>query len=84
MGLHGKVLVAGGAIGVASEKLLRSCENLLPYLIKPVPADSKTDLLLAKAKPISNGGSASVIYLRRGRKKPLHGETAVRGRSETM
>jgi len=47
----------------------RSCEKLPPYLIKPVPAGSKTDPPLAKAKPISNGGSASVItYLRRGRK----------------
>ena len=34
-----------------------------------MPAGSKMDLLLAKAKPISNSGSASVItYLRRGRK----------------
>ena len=63
---------------------VRSSQKLPPCLIKPVPAGSKTDLLLAKAKPISNGGSASVISLRRGRKKPLHGETAVRGRSETM
>jgi len=56
-----------GATGVAS---VRSCEKLPPCLIKPVPAGSKTDSLLAKAKAISNGGSASVImYLRRGRKK---------------
>jgi len=49
---------------------VRSCEKLPPCLIKPVPAGSKTDPLLAKAKPVSNGGSASVItYLRRGRKK---------------
>jgi len=34
-----------------------------------VPDSSKTDLLLAKAKPIGNGGSASVItYLRSGEK----------------
>ena len=33
-----------------------------------MPAGSKMDLLLAKAKPISNSGSASVItYLRRGK-----------------
>jgi len=42
-----------------------------------MPDDSKTDLLLAKAKPISDGGSASVIpYLRRGKKKYC-GEMAV-------
>jgi len=47
-------------------------------LIKPVPASSKTDLSLAKAKPISDGGSSSVItYLRKGRKL-LHGKKAVR------
>jgi len=56
-----------GAIGVAS---VRSCEKLPPCLIKPVPAGSKTALLLVKAKPVSNGGSASVTtYLRRGKKK---------------
>lgn len=37
------------------------CEKLLespPYLIEPMPAGSKTDLLLAKAEAISDGGSA--------------------------
>ncbi|KAK4823897.1 hypothetical protein QYF61_007962 [Mycteria americana] len=35
--------------------------------LEPMPAGSKTDLPLAKAEPISDGGSASVImYLRRG------------------
>jgi len=58
---------SGGAIGVAS---VRRCEKLPPSLIQPVPADSKKDPLLAKAKPISNSGKVSVImYLRRGRKK---------------
>ncbi|GAB0181312.1 hypothetical protein GRJ2_000596500 [Grus japonensis] len=34
--------------------------------LEPIPAGSKTDPLLAKAKPISNGGSASgIMYLRR-------------------
>jgi len=57
---------SGGAIGWVSA---RSCEKLPPCLIKPVPAGSKTDPLPAKAKPISNGGSASVTtYLRRGKK----------------
>ena len=55
---------------------VRSCEKLPPCLIKPVPAGSKTDPLLAKDEPISDGGSASVITdLRRGRKNC--GETAV-------
>jgi len=48
---------------------VRRCEKLPPYLIKPVPAGSKMDPLLAKAKPISNSGSTSVIkYLRRVKK----------------
>ena len=52
-----------GSKGVAS---VRSCEKLLPCLIKPVLAGSKTDLPLAKAKPISGGGSASgITYFRR-------------------
>jgi len=46
------------------------CENLPPCLIKLVPAGSKTDPPLPKAKPVSNGGSTSVItYLKKGRKK---------------
>jgi len=56
----------GGAVGVDS---VRSCKKLPPCLIKSVPAGSKTDLLLAKAKPVNDGGSTSVITdLRRGRK----------------
>jgi len=55
--------------GVAS---VRSCEKLPLCLIKPVPAGSKTDPPLPKAKPIRDGGSISVIiYLRRGRKEEL-------------
>jgi len=47
---------------------VRSCEKLPPCLIEPVPASSKTDLLLAKAEPLSDSGSASVItYVRRGK-----------------
>jgi len=57
---------SGGAIGVAS---VRICKKLPPGLIKPVPAGSKTDPPLAKAKPISNGGNASgITQLRRGKK----------------
>jgi len=71
VGLRGKVLVAGGAIGEAS---VRTCEKLPPCLIKPVPASSKMDPPLAKAKPISDGGSASVItYSRHGRKTVVKG-----------
>ena len=66
MDLCGKVLVVEGAIEVAS---VRSCWKLAPCLMESMPAGSKTDPVLAKAKPISNGGSASVItYLRRGEK----------------
>ena len=44
-----------------------------------MPASSKTDTLLAKAEPISNGGSASVITdLRRG-KKPAQLQLEKRG-----
>jgi len=58
---------SGEAIGVAS---VRSYEKLPPRLTKPVPASSKADPPLAKAKPISDRGSPSVItYLRRERKK---------------
>ena len=50
---------SGGATGVAS---VRSCQKLPLCLTEPMPAGSKTDPPLAKAKPIS----ASVItYLRR-------------------
>jgi len=53
-------------MGVASVK---SCKKLPPCLIRPVPASSKMDPPLAKARPISNSGSTSVItYLRKGRK----------------
>lgn len=35
-------------------------------LAEPIPAGSKTDVLLAKAGPIRNGGNSSVItYLRK-------------------
>jgi len=53
---------------------VRSCKKLPPCLTDPVPVGSKTDPLLAKAKPISNSGSASVITCLKGEKKPV--ETA--------
>jgi len=47
---------------------VRSCKKIPPYLIKPVPAGSKMDPPLPKAKSISNGCSASgMTYLRRGK-----------------
>jgi len=77
MDLRGKVLV-GGAIGMAS---VRRCKKLPPCLTKPVPAGSKTDLLLAKAKPISDSARASVItYSRRG--KNTCGKQQLRQRNE--
>ena len=57
-GLRGKVLVVGGATVVAS---VRSCKKLPPCLIEAMPAGSKTDPLLAKAKHFSDGGSAPGI-----------------------
>jgi len=48
---------------------VKTCEKLPPSLMEPVPAGFKMDPPLAKAKPVSNSGSASVItYSRRGRK----------------
>ncbi|GAB0209984.1 acid sphingomyelinase-like phosphodiesterase 3b [Grus japonensis] len=45
-----------------------------------MPAGSKTDPPLAKAEPISDGGSASVItYLRRGGENLLHNSSQKRG-----
>ena len=45
-----------------------------------MPAGSKSDPLLAKAKPISNGGSASGITdLRRGKKTPAVEQQPERG-----
>ena len=56
---------SGGATGVAS---VRRCQKLPPCWTEPVPAGSKMDPPLAKAEPISNIGSISVItYLRKGK-----------------
>jgi len=60
------VCVARGAIEMAS---VRSCEKLPPHLIQSVAAGSKMHPPLPKAKPISDGGSASrITYLRRGKR----------------
>jgi len=37
------------------------CEKMSKAVIEPMPAISKMDLALAKAEPISDGGSASGI-----------------------
>jgi len=48
---------------------VRTCQKLPPCLTEPMPASSKMDLLLAKAEPISDSGSASgITCLRRGKK----------------
>jgi len=62
---------------------VRSCWKLPPCLTEPVPAGSKTDLPLAKAKPISDGGSAPVITDLRKGKKPV-GKRHSREKSESM
>jgi len=65
---------------------VRRCHKLPPCQMEPVPDGSKTDPLLAKAKTISDSGSASgITYLRRG----AGGETCVtataaREKSEAM
>jgi len=57
---------------------VRNCEELPLCLIKPVLAVSKTVLPLPKAKPIGNGGSASVITVKAKKKKTTSaGETAM-------
>lgn len=58
MAICGKVLVAGGAAGVASVK---RHQELPAYQTDPDPADSKTDPLLAKTEPISDCSRASDI-----------------------
>jgi len=57
-------LVAGGATALAS---VRICWKPPLCLIEPLPANSMMDLPLAKVMPISDGGSTSVIYEKRGK-----------------
>ena len=72
---------SGGATRVAS---VRSCKKLPSCLIKPVPASSKTDPPLAKAKPSSDDGSASGIADLRSGKKNTGVEQQSGERSEMM
>lgn len=53
---------------VAGVATVRSCQPLCPG--EPMPAGSKTYLLLAKAEPIRNMGSASGITDSRRGKNP--------------
>jgi len=47
---------------------LRRYHKFPPCLTEPMPATSKMDPLLAKAKPVSDNGSTSIItYLRKGK-----------------
>jgi len=56
---------------------VRRCQKLPPCLTEPVPAGSRMDLLLAKAKTISDSGRVSEItYLWKG-KKTLHNNLQV-------
>jgi len=50
---------SGRATELAS---VRSCQKFPLYLTESMPAGSKTDPLLAKAKPFSDGDSASGIF----------------------
>lgn len=47
-----------GAAGMTS---VRICQKLPPCLMEPMPATSKVDPPLAKAEPISDGGSTSGV-----------------------
>jgi len=63
---------SGAAAGVAS---VRSCQKLPLCLTQPMRTGSKTYPTLAKAEPICDGGSASVLtYLRRKKQKKNHGQ----------
>lgn len=50
---------------------MRSCQKLLACPVEAMPAGSKRDPLLAKARPISSGGSTSGIAVKKG-KEMLH------------
>ena len=77
---YGFVLQGFGSGGAYRGGFCEKLEKLPPCLIQPVPAGSKTDTLLAKATPTSNGGSASgIMYLRKGRKKTAEMAVTERG-----
>lgn len=77
LGFQGQVLIVGGYRGGFYEKL-PSCP------MESMPAGSKTNPLLPKAKPISYDGAASgVTELRRGG-KPCTAATTAAERRENM
>jgi len=63
---------------------VRSCDKVPPCPKEPMPAGSKTDPPLAKAEPISDGGSTPGITELRQRRKNTVVKQQRRERSETM
>ncbi|KAJ7404524.1 hypothetical protein WISP_145109 [Willisornis vidua] len=63
---------------------VRHCQKVLPRPTESVPAGSKTDLLLAKDKPISNSGNISGIAYFRKEKKLLHDSNCSQKRGVTI
>ena len=72
--------------GSRGATVVASVRRKLPLcLTEPMPAGSKADPLLAKAEPISDGGSASgITYLRREEKNPCATAIAAGVRSENV
>lgn len=66
LGFHGKIFAGRGASGVTT---LRRHKKLPPHQAKPVPAASRTDLLVVRAETINDLGSTHLnIYLRKCKK----------------
>ena len=63
---------------------MRRCQKLPLCPTEPMPATSKTDPPLAKAEPINDSGSASVITDLRKGKSYCTAAIAARERSENM
>ncbi|KAJ7425831.1 hypothetical protein WISP_20382 [Willisornis vidua] len=62
----GFVLPGSGSDGAAGEASMRSCQKIPPCVVEPMPAGSRMDPPLAKAKAIRNHSNASgITYLRR-------------------
>lgn len=61
--LHQFTVVLGlcGLILITEVASVRSCQKLPPYPAEPKPYSSCMDVLLARAEPIRNGHSTSVI-----------------------
>lgn len=70
LGFHGKVLIVGSYGCRICEKLLEA--SSMSAETEQMSADPKMDLLLDKAKPISNSGSISVIMYSKKEKNPTH------------